>query len=82
MNSTRFAAAMLGTATLVGAGWVSAQSAQNPAPGRTVISGDDIGFRVEGYADGRPIGTLVVRVNGVWMEADYAPRHRTMPATK
>jgi hypothetical protein len=49
-----------------------------PAPGQTplppttapiVVSGNDIGFRIEGQSGGNPIGTLVIRINGVWVEA-------------
>ena len=33
-----------------------------------VVSGADIGFRIERYERGKPIGTLVVRLNGRWVE--------------
>ena len=33
-----------------------------------VLSGEDLGFRVESYERGKPIGTLVVRLNGRWVE--------------
>jgi hypothetical protein len=33
-----------------------------------VLSGPDFGFRVESYERGKPIGTLVVRLNGRWVE--------------
>ncbi len=33
-----------------------------------VLSGADFGFRVESYERGKPIGTLVVRLNGRWVE--------------
>jgi hypothetical protein len=51
--------------------------AQAPPPVRpgdvTVVSGGDIGFRIE-YFDGRqPVGTLVVKVNGQWVEPRSAP---------
>ena len=36
--------------------------------GTTILSGSDIGFRVERTQDGVPIGTLVVRVDGRWVE--------------
>lgn len=38
--------------------------------GMTIVSGNDIGFRVDRTRDGVQIGTLVVRVNGRWVEAD------------
>jgi len=37
--------------------------------GTTILSGSDIGFRLERTQDGIPIGTLVVRVDGRWIEA-------------
>ena len=38
--------------------------------GTTILSGSDIGFRLERTTqDGVPIGTLVVRVDGRWVEA-------------
>jgi hypothetical protein len=39
-----------------------------------IVSGNDIGFRVEG-ADprtGGPVGRLMIRVNGEWVEAGSA----------
>jgi hypothetical protein len=36
-----------------------------------VISGNDVGFRIERTQGGIPIGKIVVRVNGVWV--DTAP---------
>ena len=33
-----------------------------------VVSGADIGVRIERYERGKPIGTLVVRLNGRWVE--------------
>ena len=55
-------------ASLVGVGvW-----AQTP-PQQRVISGGDLGFRVEGQTrDGTPTGKLVVRMNGQWVEAGFA----------
>jgi hypothetical protein len=44
-----------------------------PVPTPTVISGNDIGFRVEGLR-GRttPVGSLVIRVNGQWVEPELS----------
>jgi hypothetical protein len=72
---------VLGTA--FGAGrWTHAQ-APIPAPnvqpppgvqpqiqGFDIISGSDIGFRVDRYRGRTPVGTLVVRVNGQWVEPE------------
>ena len=36
----------------------------------TVLSGSDFGFRVTATKGGHAIGTLVVKQNGQWVEAD------------
>ena len=38
-----------------------------------VMSGDDVGFRVEALRGATPVGRLVIKVNGQWVEADTAP---------
>lgn len=40
----------------------------------TIISGADLGFRVEGRNENRPVGTLMVRINGQWVEAELTAR--------
>jgi hypothetical protein len=42
-----------------------------PQPDQKVISGGDLGFRVERTERGTPMGRLVVRVNGQWVEAGF-----------
>ena len=43
--------------------------AQSRFPEPRIVSGNDIGFRVEGTdLSGKPMGTLMVRVNGQWSE--------------
>jgi hypothetical protein len=37
-------------------------------PAARVLSGADIGFRVESSSEGRAVGTLVVRINGQWVD--------------
>ena len=59
------------TLTLGAAGWTFAQSPQ--APTATIISGTDIGFRVDEQSTkriGKLTGTWVVRVNGQWVEPE------------
>ena len=34
-----------------------------------IVTGPDLGFRIEGDQGGVPIGTVVVRVDGRWIEA-------------
>lgn len=65
--------------SLLGAGATGAVVAQGlGTPGQSneprVLSGPDIGFRVERVArDGTPVGSLVVRVDGNWVEAQFQP---------
>ena len=44
-----------------------------PLPEPRVLSGPDVGFRVEGFRGEVPSGTIVIRVNGQWIEADIHP---------
>jgi len=47
----------------------------NPAPRGatpTIISGSDIGFRVEHQRGDHVTGTLVVRINGNWWDVEPA----------
>ena len=70
--------------SFVGAVASSKLSAQAPIPapdrpliteGTVILSGADIGFRVERTQEGVPVGTLVVRVDGRWV----APATREAP---
>jgi hypothetical protein len=54
-----------------------AQTVQRPV-NPTVLSGSDIGFRVTGRAGVHAIGTLVVRINGEWVEAQPAGGFRAL----
>lgn len=59
--------AWLGSLAAVGV-WAQALPPAEPK----VMSGGDIGFRVERMDRGTPVGRLVVRVNGQWVEASFA----------
>jgi hypothetical protein len=62
-------AALLLTAFLVGARAIHAQqflTLEQP----TVVAGPDVGFRVERMDRGIPVGKLVVKVNGRWVDAE------------
>lgn len=55
--------------------------AQPTQPGQSVpriLSGEDIGFRLDGIdpRTGLPTGTLVVRLNGEWVVASTMPSVR------
>jgi hypothetical protein len=58
---------------------VPAPYTQQP-PAARVVSGADLGFRVEGNKDGRAVGTLVVRIDGQWIEtaASVVPKRVTV----
>ena len=38
-------------------------------PDPRVMTGGDVGFRVEGLYGNMPAGSIVIRVNGEWVEA-------------
>lgn len=44
-----------------------------PALVPNVVSGGDIGFRIDGFDGRQPVGTLVVKVNGRWVEPKTPP---------
>ena len=59
--------------------WASAQAPLQPSPrvpppgqddAAKIISGNDIGFRVEDVKNNRLVGRFVVRVNGQWREVE------------
>jgi hypothetical protein len=53
-----------------------AQGRPTPRPGEPrVLAGPDVGFRIDGTdpRNGRPTGTLVVRINGQWVETSAVP---------
>jgi hypothetical protein len=68
---------------LMGSSWVAGrQSRPYPVPVEpSMLSGNDIGFRVEGTMPGGVVGRLMVRLKtGEWVEAHAAPsRGRLIP---
>lgn len=50
-------------------GAAAAMAWAQPRPQPRIVSGDDIGFRLEGTdpQTGQPTGTLVVRIDGEWV---------------
>ena len=74
--------------TFGAAGWVYGQATQGPQfptqqadPNSPIISGNDIGFRVDRQQTqtlGRLTGTWVVRVNGQWVEPAALLRGRPL----
>ncbi len=66
---TRIALVVLAVLIAVGV-WASAQVPflRQPVDPPIVLSGSDVGFRVSAREGNTPVGTLVVRVNGQWVE--------------
>lgn len=44
----------------VGATWDSAQATQPPNPNPTVLSGNDLGFRIDSHKGGKPVGVKLL----------------------
>lgn len=67
----RIIVAMVVVMALV-AGWVSAQVATTPVDPPIVLSGSDVGFRIEGRRGSVAVGKLIVRIDGRWVETDFS----------
>jgi hypothetical protein len=66
------AAAFVLLLVVIATAWVTAQVvAVKPVPPK-VMTGADVGFRVEGIRGNTPVGVIVVKVDGEWIEADIA----------
>ena len=50
--------------------WASGQAPPAQDDPARIISGSDIGFRVEDVKNNRLVGRFVVRVNGQWREVE------------
>jgi hypothetical protein len=60
-------------ALMAGAAWGHAQAIATQSTGHVVVSGSDVGFRIVGRRGNTPIGRLVIRQDGEWVEVD-SPR--------
>jgi hypothetical protein len=76
-RTSRFVITLLWFASLAAAGTIAA--AQTRREAGAVLSGDNIGFRPEGWNGKARTGTFVVKVNGEWVEAQSVMK--TVPAT-
>jgi hypothetical protein len=74
---SRYIVAVLWLISLIAVGTVMA--AQTRRESGAVISGDNIGFRPEGWNGKARTGTFVVKVNGEWVEAQSVMK--AVPAT-
>ena len=80
MNLKHVAAAVC-AATLIAAAsaWVTAQSLTVTKVTPFEITGSDLGFRVQGLRGNTPVGVLVVKVRGEWVEAEIGmPSSRSL----
>ena len=63
--------------------WVTAQVFEQPLINEPSVTGADIGFRVDAVKGGIASGRIVIRVKGVWREAEIAPpTGRTIPLSE
>lgn len=69
------------SAAVVGGGiWAEAQAPHVPEQPQEIISGADIGFRVDRWDGDTPVGRIVVRHDGQWVEVrlPVSPRRLTV----
>ena len=84
MRIRHFAAGFLVALILSAAtAWATSQSqavAVNPVTPRVI---EDVGFRVEGLRGGTtPVGTIVVRIEGQWVEAEVKLPGRNLVSSR
>jgi hypothetical protein len=58
--------------TIGAAGWSFAQAFGQQPVQPVVITGSDIGFRMEGRRGKTPVGKFVVRVGGEWVAVEFS----------
>lgn len=66
--------ALAAIALVVGATAVALAQGQRAQEDSKILSGSDFGFRVERMDGNRAAGTLMVKINGRWIEAVPAPK--------
>jgi hypothetical protein len=65
-------ASVLGLAMLAAAALGYGQSREGRGPDRPIVlSGPDVGFRVEGRKGDSVVGRFVVRIDGHWVDVDH-----------
>ena len=73
-HRARIAVVVLWLSSLLVVGTVASGQLYNRLPEPYVLSGDDIGFRVEGVVGDAPAGRLVIRgMDGQWVEPKGSP---------
>lgn len=68
--------------SIVAAATISMAQAPETVPSIApiVVSGDDVGFRIEGHRGQTPVGKIVVRIDGQWVEAALSQLGKPMIA--
>lgn len=51
---------------------LASAQARSSQPAPTVMFGDNLGFRVEGMKAGIPVGRMVIRIDGQWVDVALA----------
>lgn len=76
MTYRRLALAAAWMLSLIIAGMLGSTQAQRSGGAPQVLSGSDVGFRVEGTKGDVRVGTLVVRIDGRWVEVEFSAKIR------
>ena len=58
---------------VVVAAWAAQSFEYRKLPEPRILTGEDVGFRVEGLYGNTPTGSIVVRVNGQWVPVRGTP---------
>ena len=66
--------AFAATTLALGLTAVALAQGQRPKEDLKILSGSDLGFRVERIDGGRASGTFIVKIDGQWVEAVPAPK--------
>ena len=75
-------AAVVATGLIGSALWAGAQARiVRPLP-PVILSGENVGFRIEGDSNGRPIGTIVVKQDGKWVPVDLGTLRPVRPISE
>jgi len=63
---------LLGVVALVAASsaWVAGQAVATQRVPPVMVSGENVGFLIEGNRGGTPIGRLMIRQDGKWVHAE------------
>ena len=54
------------------------RTAPQPQSEPTILSGNDLGFRVDRYRGSTPVGRLMVRIDGRWVEFEESVTTRRL----